>query len=235
MLRSAPAVNCGNLVDAGDRAVWRAGFFRKELAANVGYGILFQGCARIAALLRAVMYQPVFANVEVSRARAATPVVGFSLGDVVLEAVDAGKTALFQALHLVINTLLLAIERLQLAGTVMNNSDGGAEAEFQRTFPDGQRILRIFYAAADHGIDVDVEVGILGKHLQLLIQDLQTFLRNVIGRHVINGNLQPFEARAVKPLNALGNQQISVGDHAGDHAVLANAGDDVIQFRMEQW
>src|SRR6185437_16078956 len=128
MLRGAPAVNCGNLVDAGDGAMRRAGFFRKEFAANIGDRIFFQRDARISALLRAVVHQPVLADVQVPRACSATPIVGFSFGDVVLEAVDAGKTALFQALHLVINTLLLAIERLQLAGTVMNNSDGGAEA-----------------------------------------------------------------------------------------------------------
>ncbi len=86
----------------------RAGFLRKELAADIGNRIFFQRDARVAALLRAVVDQPILANVEVSCARAAAPVVGFSFGDVVLEAIDAREAALFQIFHFMINALLFA-------------------------------------------------------------------------------------------------------------------------------
>lgn len=50
-LRGAPEVDERGLVYAGDGAVRRAGFFSKEFAANVSYGVFGQRYAGIAALL----------------------------------------------------------------------------------------------------------------------------------------------------------------------------------------
>ena len=69
-------------------------------------------------------------------------------------------------------------------------------------------------AAADHGIDVHVKVGVLGEVLQLLVEDFQALLRNIVGVHVIDGNLQPLESGAIQAFNALGNQQVAVSDQA---------------------
>jgi hypothetical protein len=103
-------------------AVRRAGFFADILTAQVFSTILFQRNRRIAALLRAIVNQAVFANVQITGTGAAAPLVGTSLRNVVLKSVDAGEAALLERLHLVIDTLLFFPERLQLAGAVVNDS-----------------------------------------------------------------------------------------------------------------
>ena len=45
------------------------------------------------------------------------------------------------------------------------------------------------HAAADHGIDIHVEVSVVGQHLQLFVEDLQALLRNFVRIDVINRNL----------------------------------------------
>ena len=59
--------------------------------------------------------------------------------------------------------------------------------------PIVKRILRICNSAADHRIDIHVKVGMLGQELQLLVENLQAFLRNIVWRHVVDGDLQPFQ------------------------------------------
>ena len=92
----------------------------------------------------------------------------------------------------------------------MNDADGRGESQAERAFADGERILRIFYAAANHGVDVHVKVGVLGQVLQFLVENFEALFRNVVGGDVINRNLQPFEAGAVEAFDALGNEKISV-------------------------
>ncbi len=116
----------------------------------------------------------------------------------------------------------------------MNDADGRGESQAERAFADGERVLRIADAAADHGVDVHVKVGVGGQVLELLVEDFEAFLGNVVGGDVIDGNLQPFEAGAVQALDALGDKKIAVGDEARNHAVLANAADDVVEFGMQQ-
>ena len=169
------------------------------------------------------MHQAIFANVEIARACAAAPLIGTALRNVVLEAVDAREAALLHGLHLVVDTALFVIQRLQLAGAVVNDPDGRAETQAQSPLADGERILRIFYAAAHHGIDVHVKVGMLGQQLQLLVQNLQALFRDLVGSHVVDRNLQPLESSAIKALNALGHQKIAVRDQSGDHAAFTNA------------
>ena len=41
------------------------------------------------------------------------------------------------------------------------------------------------------------------------------------------------ETRGVQPLDAIGHQVVAVGEYAGDHAVFANAPDDVIEIRVQ--
>ena len=111
----------------------------------------------------------------------------------------------------------------------MNDSDGRTEAEFQSALADGERILRIADASADHRIDIDVKLGVLGQQLQLAVENLQAFLRDFVGVHVVDRNLQPLQAGAVEALNAVGGQQVTVGDKAGDDAALVHAVDDVVE------
>ena len=42
------------------------------------------------------------------------------------------------------------------------------------------------------------------------------------------------QAGAVEPLNAVGGEQIPVGDQPGDHAAAADMGNDIVQLRMQQ-
>ena len=121
-----------------------------------------------------------------------------------------------------------------MPAAVVNDSDGRAETQFDGALADGERVLRIRNAAADHRIDVHVKLGVFGQQLQLLVEYLQALLRNFVGIHVVDGDLQPLEARAVQALNAFRHQEISVGDQSGDHAVRANAADHVVEFGMQQ-
>src|SRR5713226_786476 len=87
-LGGAPVVNHGDLLDTGDGAVGRAEFFCRILAAPIGGGVFLERYARVPALLRTPVHQPVLADVEVTRAGAAPPVIFLSAGDVVLETVE---------------------------------------------------------------------------------------------------------------------------------------------------
>ncbi len=91
-----------------------------------------------------------------------------------------------------------------------------------------------FTPPPDHRIDVHVEVGMFGEQLQFLVQNLQAFLRDFVRSHVVDRNLQPLQAGPVEALNTLRHQKIAIRDQPGDHAPLANATDNLIEFRMQQ-
>src|SRR5580692_9575454 len=171
MLGGAPAVEDRNLMHARNRAVRRAAFLRQVFAAHVVARVGRERDSGIAALLRAVMYQSVFADVEIARARAAAPFVRQTLGDVVLESVDASEAALVPRLHFVVDPPLFVVQRLYLAAAVVNNSDRRTEAECDSALANGQRVLRVRNSASDHGVDVHMKLGVLGQQLQLLIED----------------------------------------------------------------
>src|SRR5579863_6666787 len=223
MLRSAPSIEDGNLVDARNGAMRSAALFGEIFTAHVIARVSCEWHARIAALLRAVMHQPILTNVEVAGAGTASPRIGQTLSDVVLEGVDAGEAALLPRLHFVVDPALFATQRLQLATSVMNDSDGGTETEFDGAFADGERILRIRNATAHHGIDIHMKFGVLGQPLQFLVENFQALLRNIVGIDVVDGNLQPLESGAIQALDAFGDEQVSVGDKPGNHAVGADA------------
>jgi len=87
---------------------------------------------------------------------------------------------------------------------------------------------------ADHRVDVDVEVSMFGKQLQLLIQNLQGLFRDVIRHHVIDTDLQMVKASAVQALNAIGREQITVGDQAHQDGIRAHVRDDLVELRVQQ-
>ena len=115
-------------------------------------------------------------------------------------------------------------ERLELAVAVVDDADGGGEAEFDGAMGDGERVLGMVDAAAEHGIDIDVKFGVLGKELELLVEHFEAFLRDFVGLGVVDADLQVFKAGAIEALDAVGHQQIAVGDHAGDDAVAGGCG-----------
>jgi len=65
-LRGAPVVDVADLVDAADGAVGRAGLLGEELALDDGLGVLGDGDAGVAALLRAVADDAVLVHIEVA-------------------------------------------------------------------------------------------------------------------------------------------------------------------------
>src|SRR6202022_3862158 len=106
---------------------------------------------------------------------------------------------------------------------------------FERALANGERVLRMRNPATDPRVDVYMKNGVLGQQLEFIVQNFQTFLGNVVGIDVVDGNLQPLEAGSVQSLNAVRNQQIAVGDQAGDNTVVADAANHVVGLRMRQW
>src|SRR5579862_8010827 len=98
-----------------------------KFAAQVCNRIFRQWNAWISTLLRAVVHQAVFANVEIAPASAATPLVRLPQGNIVLKRIDARKAAFLQALHLVIHPALFVIQRLHLSSAIVNDSNRRAE------------------------------------------------------------------------------------------------------------
>ena len=45
----------------------------------------------------------------------------------------------------------------------MQDADGAGEAEFLRAARHGQGVFGIFHAAAEHGIDIHLENGVIGQ------------------------------------------------------------------------
>src|SRR5579862_2712707 len=233
-LRGAPVVHVRHLMDAGDGAVRRAAFFGEELAADVVDGVLLQRNGGRAALLRAIVHQAVLADIEIACAGAASPVIGLAVGDIVLEPVHARIVALVEFLHLQKDLALALAQRTKLAIAVVNDADGGGEAELDGAASDDQRVLRVVDAAADNRIDIDVKLGVLGQQLQLLVEHLQRLLRDLVGHDVVDGDLQVVEAGVVEALDAIGGEQIAVSDHAGNHALPANVPNDLVEVGMQQ-
>lgn len=88
-LRAAPVVENSHLMNAGDRASRGAGFFREKFAAEVLGCVFGKRNARIAALLRTIVNQPVLADIEVSRTGTAPPFIFSPSGNIVLEGIYA--------------------------------------------------------------------------------------------------------------------------------------------------
>src|SRR5882762_1014192 len=123
MLRCSPRIEDRNLMHARYCAMRRAGLLGIEFAPQIGNGIFFEGNPRISALLRTIMHQAIFADVQIASTRAASPLVRTALGNVVLEGIDAGEAAPFELLHLVVDRAFIVFQRLQLPLAVVDNSN----------------------------------------------------------------------------------------------------------------
>src|ERR1700722_17377008 len=218
---------------AGNGAARRAAFFGQKFALALFIGVFEQRHTGIPALLRAVVHQTVFADVEVARAGAATPIVFETLGDIVLKFVDTGERALFERDDFFKDFLFSRPERFELSVVVVQDSHRGGESKLDCAVRDGQRIFRVGDAAAQHRIDIDLKFGVLGQQLQFLVEDLQTFLGDVVGLYVVNADLQIFQTSPIQFFDAVGDQQVAVGDHARHDSIFANPGDDGVQVGMQ--
>src|SRR5271163_2840952 len=93
-----------------------------------------------------------------------------------------------------------------------------------------QGVFGIAHAAAKHRVDVHVKFGVLGKQREFLVQNFQALLGDVVRHHVINADLQVFEAGAVEAFDSIRDQEVAVGNQSGHHSVLADAGDDGVEI-----
>jgi hypothetical protein len=233
-LGRAPVVYVADFMDTADGAVRGTAFGGQEFALNVNRGVVGKRDARITPLLAAIVHQAVLANVEVTGARPATPVVGAALGDGGLEVVETGVVNFLPPAHLFVDFRFVGLEWLELTVTVMDDADGRGKAELDGAPADDERFLGIADAAADNGVDVDVELRIVGQHLEFLVEHLEGFFGNVVGLKVVDRNLHVIEARAVQALDAFDVEQVAIGDHACDGAGAAHAGDDFVELRVGQ-
>src|SRR5215470_12417510 len=221
-------------MDAGDRAARGAAFLRVELAVALLVRVLGERHARVAALLRAVMDEAVFADIEVARAGAAPPIVFEAFGDVVLEEIHAREGVLPERHDFLENFLLTLAERRELAVGIVKDADGGGEPQLDSPMRHGERVFGILHAAAEYRINVHVKIGVFGQQYQLLVEHLQAFFGHVVGNSVVDADLKVLEARAIQLSNAVRRQQIAVGDQASNDPGFADAYDDGVELRMQQ-
>ena len=160
--------------------------------------------------------------------------VGFAERYLPLEIVEPRVGGLAHSHDLEKDLLLALAQRLELPRTVVQDSDRARQAQRQGPARDRQRVFRVAHRTAQHRVDVDVKLGVLGQHFELLVQDLETFLRDFIRHDVVDRDLQVVQAGAVEPRDALGRQQVTVGDQTGDDAAPANAPDDFVELGMKQ-
>jgi len=120
------------------------------------------------------VYQPVLANVHVARAGAANA-SGWAFPARWRPGTSGNRARwLFSSAFILVVHLAFAFaERAKLAVAVVDDSHRCREPQLHRAAADHQSIVGIVDASADHGVDVDVKVGVLGQDLQLLVQYLQ--------------------------------------------------------------
>src|SRR3954447_4681130 len=99
-LLSAEEVEIRNLMNAGHGAERSARLLRNVLAANVLDRVVFERLGWEPALLRATVHQSVLADVQITRAGAATPIGRLAVRNILLKVVETGEMLLLEALHL---------------------------------------------------------------------------------------------------------------------------------------
>ena len=93
-------------------------------------------------------------------------------------------------------------------------------AEFRSPAGNDHRILRLLDRRSDHRIDVDVEFRILRQPLQLLVEHLQAFLRDLVRQDIVDADLQRIEPGTIQALDAIGGEQEAIGDECRDQPWL---------------
>src|SRR5271154_2110263 len=116
----------------------------------------------------------------------------------------------------------------------MDDADSRGEAQFESAMADGERVLRVLDASADHGVNVHVEGGVFGEELQLLVEDLEALLGDLVGLDVNDRDLHVIESGLVEALDAVGHEEVAVGDHSGNAAVMADASDYLVELGMSE-
>src|SRR5438046_226228 len=109
-LPSSPSIKNRNLVHTRHCAMRRARLLGQIFAPDVLDGVFLQWNRGIATLLRAVVHQPILANIEIACSRPAAPLVRTPKSNVVLKRIDSREAAFLERLHLVIHASLFIAE-----------------------------------------------------------------------------------------------------------------------------
>jgi hypothetical protein len=149
------------------------------------------------------MDQPVFANVQVPGTGAASPLVPFSLGNVVLKAIELSVAACAKRLDSQVDLALLAAQRAKLTLAIVNDADGGGKPQRNGALGYDQSIVRVANSPANHRVDVHMKVGVPGEQFQLLVEHLQALFRYFVRIHVVDTDLQVIEPGLVQCLDAV--------------------------------
>ena len=83
---------------------------------------------------------------------------------------------------------------------------------------DHQRIFGPYDSRSHHGVDIDVELRVLGQPAQPLVQHLQALLRNLVRLDVIDADLEMVQPARLSLWIRFGVQQIPVGNQRRDDA-----------------
>ena len=71
--------------------------------------------------------------------------------------------------------------RLQLATAIVNDAHRRGESLLDGAGADSKASQGLLTPAANYGVDVDVELGVFGQPLELLVEDLQAFFETSSG------------------------------------------------------
>ena len=99
--------------------------------------VVFERDPRIAALLRTPMHLAVFADVQIARARSTTPFVRLAFSDTVLKPIKPRVILVAEFLDRVKYFFFFLRQWLQRSIFIMNHTDGGGEAKFDRAPGNG--------------------------------------------------------------------------------------------------
>jgi len=223
-------------MNARNSAEWRAALRPRCFALDIVPSVLIEWNAGPPALLRTVMHQTLFADIQEPAASAAVPVVWQTASDILLKMVEMSerKQTGFKAPETVIDTSLLLRERLKLAAMIVQNTDRAGKAEFPGASPDHDRVLRVSNSGAQHGVDGDSEVGVLREPFEFPVKHAQALFRDVVGRNVVDADLQIVQSGAIEGPDPIRGQEQTVGDQSRDRAAVANSSNDRIEIRMQR-
>ena len=111
------------------------------------------------------MHESIFADVDVSRPRPASPTVWLAISDVGLKPVEARIISAIHVVHFEKYITFVAIQRAQLTVTVVDNSHRRRKAKLAGTAAHNQGIVGIVDSSANHAIDVYVKLGVFAEQL----------------------------------------------------------------------
>jgi len=230
----SPVIYDRNLLDATNCAGWSTGLSGQIFTPHVLFRVVLQRYGGVAALLRAIMNEAILANVEITRARAASPVIRITTRKILLEPVQSRVSTLAVVLDLAVDPLFEAIQRLHRAIAVVDDSQRTLKSKLNSTMGDLFGILGISNTSAYDRIDVDDKLGKFLQVFELFVEDFQALDRHVVRLDVIDAYLKVIQAGLIQRDDLFGREQISVRDHPGNHAVMAYPLNDALYFGVEQ-